>query len=178
LSGTKFSRIPSQCILTQIIFSVMKKLLVIPAILATVITTAITQSPQAAVAGGIGNNYIAPAVSFGGGNSVFKVDSKLGIADNVSLRPFVSFPSPGTAFGTSITYDWDLRQSQLPITPFLGVGVDFQTGNTNTSTTGFAQVGADFNVSDSIALLGSVAIPFNNNNNKATSVTLGAGLRF
>lgn len=156
----------------------MKKLLVIPAILATLVATAITQSPQSALAGGIGNNYIAPAVSIGGGTSVFKIDSKLGIADNVSLRPFVSFPSPGTAFGTSITYDWDLRQSATLITPFVGVGVDFQTGNSNTTTTGFAQVGADFNVNESIALLGSVAIPFNNNNNKATSVTLGAGLRF
>lgn len=156
----------------------MKKLLVIPAILATMVATAIMQAPKSALAGGIGNNYVAPAVSFGGGTSVFKIDSKLGIADNVSLRPFVSFPAPGADFGTSITYDWDLRQSATPITPFIGVGVDFQTGTTNTSTTGFAQVGADFNVSDSIALLGSVAIPFNNNNNKATSVTLGAGLRF
>jgi opacity protein-like surface antigen len=156
----------------------MKKLLFIPAILATLVVTAITQSPQAALAGGIGNNYVAPAVTFGGGTSAFKIDSKLGIADNVSLRPFVSFPAPGTDFGTSITYDWDLRQSATPITPFVGLGIDFQTGNANTTTTGFAQVGADFNVSDSIALLGSVAIPFNSNNNKATSVTLGAGLRF
>jgi opacity protein-like surface antigen len=156
----------------------MKKLLVIPTILSTLVVTAITQSPQAAQAGGIGNNYIAPAVSIGGGTSVFKIDSKLGIADNISLRPFVSFPSPGTAFGTSITYDWDLRQSPTLITPFIGVGVDFQTGNSNTTTTGFAQVGADFNVNESIALLGSVAIPFNNNNNKPTTVTLGAGLRF
>ena len=156
----------------------MKKLLVLPAILATLVATAITQAPNSALAGGIGNNYVAPAVSFGGGTSAFKIDSKLGIADNISLRPFVLFPAPGTEFGTSLTYDWDLRQSATPITPFIGVGVDFQTGNTNTSTTGFAQVGADFNVSDSIALLGSVAIPFNSNNNKATSVTLGAGLRF
>jgi hypothetical protein len=156
----------------------MNKFLLIPTILVTLITAAITQSPQAALAGGIGNNYIAPSVTFGGGSSVFGIDSKLGIADNISLRPFVKFPSGGTNFGTSVTYDWDLRQASLPITPFIGLGLGFQTGNSNTTTTGFAQVGADFNVSENIALLGSVAIPFNNNVGNTTNFTLGAGLRF
>ncbi|WP_295615292.1 hypothetical protein [Chamaesiphon sp. GL140_3_metabinner_50] len=156
----------------------MKKFLLIPAILATLITTAITQAPQAAVAGGIGNNYISPSVTFGGGTSVFGIDSKLGIADNISLRPFISFPSGATVFGTSVTYDFDLRQASLPITPFIGLGLDFATGNSNTSTSGFAQVGADFNVSKDIALLGSISIPLNNNANNVTSFTLGAGLRF
>lgn len=156
----------------------MKKLLLIPAILATFITTAITQAPQAAVAGGIGNNYIAPSVTFGGGSSVFGIDSKLGIADHISLRPFISFPSGATVFGTSVTYDWDLRQASIPITPFVGLGVDFATGNSNTTTSAFAQVGADLNVSESFALLGSIAIPLNNNAGNVTSFTLGAGLRF
>lgn len=154
----------------------MKKLFLLPAILMTLVATAVTQSPQAAVAGGIGNNYIAPSVTFGGGSSVFGIDSKFGIADNVSLRPYIAFPSGSTQFGSSITYDWDLRQASLPITPFVGLGLSFETGNSNNTTTGFAQVGADLNVSDSIALLGAVAIPFNNNS--STSVTLGAGLRF
>ncbi len=153
----------------------MKKLLFIPAIFVALVVTAITQSPQSALAGGIGNNYIAPSVSFGGGSSVFGIDGKIGVADNFSLRPFVTFPSGGTEYGTSVTYDWDLHQASLPITPFVGVGIDFQSSNSNTQTKGFAQVGADYNVSDSVALLGAVAIPFNGGN---TSVTLGAGLRF
>ncbi|WP_373543260.1 hypothetical protein [Chamaesiphon sp.] len=155
----------------------MKKLLLLPAILASLIAAAITQAPTAAMAGGIGNNYIAPAVGFGGGQTVFRVDSKLGIADYVSLRPFITFPSGGTEFGTSLTYDFDLRQASIPITPFIGLGVGFQTGGSNSRTTGFAQVGADLNVSESIALLGSVSIPFDSNN-RSTSVILGAGLRF
>ncbi len=154
----------------------MKKLSLLPAILMTLVATAVTQSPQAALAGGIGNDYIAPSVTFGGGSSVFGIDSKFGIADNVSLRPFVAFPSGRTEFGSSITYDWDLPQASLPITPFIGLGLGFETGNSNNTTTGFAQIGADLNVSDSVALLGSIAIPFNNNS--STSVTLGAGLRF
>ena len=155
----------------------MKKLLLLPAIVASLIAAAITQAPTAALAGGIGNNYIAPAFTFGGGQTVFGINSKLGIADNLSLRPYVTFPSGGTQFGTSVTYDFDLRQASLPITPFVGLGVGFQSGGANNNTNGFAQVGADFNVSDSVALLGSVAFPFSSNNGN-TSVTLGAGLRF
>ena len=154
----------------------MKKLLFLPAILASLIA-AITQSPTAAMAGGIGNNYVGPAVTFGDGQSVFGINSKLGIADNFSLRPYILFPAGGTQLGTSLTYDLDLRQSPTPITPFVGLGVGFQTGNSNTTTNGFAQVGADLNVNESFALLGSVAIPFNSNN-ASTSVTVGANLRF
>jgi opacity protein-like surface antigen len=155
----------------------MKKLLLLSAILTTWIAAAITQAPNPALAGGIGNNYVAPAVTFGGGQSVFGINSKLGVSDNISLRPYILFPSGGTQFGTSLTYDWDLRQSPLPITPFIGVGVGFQTGSGNTATNGFAQVGADFNINSSFALLGAVAIPFSSNNAN-TSVTLGAGFRF
>jgi opacity protein-like surface antigen len=153
----------------------VKKLLFIPAILFAVVIAAITQSQQSALAGGIGNNYIAPSVTLGGGSSVFGIDSKIGVADNFALRPFVKFPSGGTGYGASLTYDWDLRQSPASITPFLGLGFEFQTANNTTTSNGFAQVGADFNVSDNVALLGSVAIPFNN---RTTTVSLGAGLRF
>jgi hypothetical protein len=153
----------------------MKQLLFLPALLFTVIVSVLAQSAQSALAGGIGNNYIAPSVTFGGGSSVFGIDGKIGVADNIALRPFVSFPSGGTEYGTSLTYDWDLHQSALPITPFVGLGLDFQTANSKTTTNGFAQVGADFNVSDNVAFLGAVAIPFNGG---TTSVTLGAGLRF
>jgi opacity protein-like surface antigen len=153
----------------------MKKLLLIPTMLLAIIVAAIVPSNQSALAGGIGNNYIAPAVTFGGGTTVFGLDSKIGVADNFALRPFVTFPTGGTEYGASLTYDWDLRQSPTPITPFLGLGFEFQNAGGTTTSNGFAQVGADFNVSDNVALLGSVNIPFNNSN---TSVTLGAGLRF
>jgi hypothetical protein len=154
----------------------MKKLLSLVAL--TVATVAV--APSAAMAGGIGHNTIGPSVSFGGGQSVFGIDGKFGIADNFSIRPFVAFPTGGTSYGASLTYDWDLRQAAAPITPFLGLGVDVSNSNTagtNSVTTGFFQAGADFNVTDSFALLGSVAIPFSSQNTN-TSVTLGAGLRF
>lgn len=108
----------------------MYKFLTILSIFAT-ITAATIQSPNQALAGGIGNNYIAPSVTFGGGSTAFGVDSKIGIADHVSLRPYVIFPSGGTNFGSSLTYDWDLRESPTPITPFIGLGLDIETGGNN-----------------------------------------------
>jgi opacity protein-like surface antigen len=153
----------------------MKKLLFIPTLLLATVVAAIAPSTQSALAGGIGNNYIAPAVTFGGGSTVFGLDSKIGVADNFAIRPFVTFPSGGTEYGASLTYDWDLRQSQTSITPFVGLGFEFQNTNNTTTSNAFAQVGADLNVSDNIALLGTIGIPFNSGN---TSVTLGAGLRF
>jgi opacity protein-like surface antigen len=152
----------------------MKNLLLLPTILASLVAAAIVQAPTAALAGGIGNNYIAPSVTFSSGTA-FGVDGKFGIADNISLRPYVFFPSAGIQVGSSVTYDWDLRQASLPITPFIGLGALFQTGNESRSTV-YAQVGADLNISENIALLGAVAFPFSNN--FVTGVTLGAGLRF
>jgi hypothetical protein len=151
----------------------MKNTLTALTVLASVL--AVTQVP--AMAGGIGHNTIGPSVRLGNGNSIFSIDGKLGIADNLSLRPYVAFPSGGTNFGTSLTYDFDLRRT--PVTPFIGAGIDIGTANlpgSASSTTGFAQIGADFNVSRDFALLGSVNIPFSSSG--GTNVTLGAGLRF
>jgi opacity protein-like surface antigen len=152
----------------------MKKTLAALTILAGVL--AVAQAP--ALAGGIGHNTIGPSVRLGNGNTIFSIDGKFGVADNISLRPYVAFPSGGTNFGTSLTYDFDLRQSATPITPFIGAGVDIGTNNNGGAsvTTGFAQVGADFNINEQFALLGAVNIPFNSNS--STNVTLGAGLRF
>jgi hypothetical protein len=156
----------------------MKKLLLVPAILFSLVMTAITQAPQAALAGGIGNNNIGPSVTFGGGSSVFGIDAKIGVADHIAVRPFIAFPSAGSSYGASLTYDWDLRQSPVSITPFVGLGAEFQSVNQATETTGFAQVGADLDVNESLALLGSVNVPFSSNNGNTTSFTLGAALRF
>jgi hypothetical protein len=153
----------------------MKKLISLVALTATTLVAA----QSAALAGGIGNNTIGPSVTFGNGQSTFGIDGKFGVADNISIRPFVAFPTGGTSLGASLTYDFDLRQAANPITPFVGVGLDvgIPSGGGTSATTGFFQLGADFNVSKQFALLGSVNIPFSNQNGD-TSVTLGAGLRF
>jgi hypothetical protein len=144
----------------------------------TVLASVLAVSQVPALAGGLGHNTLGPSVRLGNGRSIFSIDGKFGISDNLSLRPYVAFPSGGTNFGTSLTYDFDIRRT--PITPFIGAGIDIGTANlpgSSSSTTGFAQIGADFNISRDFALLGSVNIPFNSNSN-STNVTLGAGLRF
>ncbi len=54
---------------------------------------------------------VGPSVEFGNGQIVFGIDSKFGISNNLSLRPFVYFPSGSTNFGTALTYDLILQNS-------------------------------------------------------------------
>jgi opacity protein-like surface antigen len=129
----------------------------------------------------MGQNSIGPSAAFGGGVTNFGIDSKFGLSDNFSLRPFVYFPSGGTNFGGAITYDFQpksRRGYESPITPFIGGSVDFfNSGGTNINT--FSLVGgADFALTDSLQLKAAVAVPLNTDSGQITTVTLGAGFRF
>jgi hypothetical protein len=124
---------------------------------------------------------IGPSLEFGNGQTVFGVDSKFGISDNLSLRPFVYFPNSGTKFGTALTYDLPLSNNAntLQLTPFVGGSVDFNTGNGNNNTTSFGLVGGvDLDLTDSLRLKGAITVPLNNGQDRDTTITVGAGLRF
>jgi hypothetical protein len=124
---------------------------------------------------------IGPSVEFSNGQTVFGIDSKFGIRDNLSLRPFIYFPNGGTNFGTALTYDFNLTNSAntLQLTPFVGGAVNFNTSNGNSNTTSFGLVGGvDLDLSDSLRLKGAVAVPLTNERDQTTTVTVGAGLRF
>jgi hypothetical protein len=123
---------------------------------------------------------IGPSLEFGNGQTVFGIDSKFGIRDNLSLRPFIYFPSGGTNFGTALTYDFNLRNNTntLQITPFVGGSVDFNTGNGNSITTVGLVGGADLDLTDSIRLKGAIIVPLSNDRGQTTTVTVGAGFRF
>jgi hypothetical protein len=128
---------------------------------------------------------IGPSLEFGNGQTVFGVDSKFGIGDNLSLRPFVYFPNSSTKFGTALTYDLPLSNNAntLQLTPFVGGSVDFNTGNGNgngnNNTTSFGLVGGvDLDLTDSLRLKGAVNVPLNNGQDRDTTFTVGAGLRF
>jgi hypothetical protein len=58
-----------------------------------------------------GQSSIGPSLEFGSGQSAIGIDSKFGISDNLSLRPFIYFPSGGNDFGTALTYDFNLRNN-------------------------------------------------------------------
>jgi hypothetical protein len=166
----------------------MKKLISTIALMAAAI--AVTQS--SALAGGRpGNSSIGPSVTFGNGQSVFGVNGKFGVADNVSIRPYVNFPNGGTNFGASLTYDWKFdpnqyyggrgyrhRHNQSSFAPFVGIGANVATASGQSNTNAFAQVGTDFNINDTVSVLGAVNIPISSQTNNSTNVTVGANLRF
>jgi hypothetical protein len=155
----------------------MKKYLIALALLCSSIATFGMSKPASAQ---LSQSLIGPSLEFGNGQTVFGVDSKFGISDNLSLRPFVYFPNNGTKFGTALTYDLPLTNNAntLQLTPFVGGSVDFNTGNGN-STTSFGLVGGvDLDLTDSLRLKGAVNVPLNNGQDRDTTFTVGAGFRF
>ncbi len=127
----------------------------------------------------LGQSYIGPSISIGGGSTVFGIDSKFGVSDNLSIRPFITFPSGGTTFGGALTYDFDISRgrSRVQITPFVGGGVEVATSGSFSETQAYFTGGADFDVTDAVALKASIEVPLSSNNS-TTSVTLGAGFKF
>jgi hypothetical protein len=123
---------------------------------------------------------IGPSVLFGNGQTAIGVDSKFSVSDNISLRPFIYFPSNGTDFGTALTYDIPLRnnESTLLITPFVGGSVDYNSSNGNNVTTVSLVGGADLDLSDSLRLKGSVIVPLSTDRGQGTGISVGAGFRF
>ncbi len=125
-------------------------------------------------------NTVGPALSIGGGTTSIGIDGRFGVSDNLSIRPFVFFPSGGTVFGASLTYDFDTsRNSRLAITPFVGGGVAVGTANNGggSETITYFTGGADFGVTESVDLRAALDVPLSSNNS-STSVRLGAGFKF
>lgn len=129
-------------------------------------------------------NYIGPAITFGNGQSIFGVEGRLNLTENIAVRPSYSFANLSgagvTVFGGSATYEFNLDDS--PITPFVGLGMNFYTVNvgaqTGSSSTGFAQVGMDLSVDRNIAVTSDIKVPFDGNSVLGTVVSVGAGYRF
>ncbi len=156
----------------------MKKHIIALAFMCSSIATFGMSKPVSAQ---LSQSSIGPSVEFGNGETVFGVDSKFGIGDNLSLRPFVYFPNSGTKLGTALTYDLPLTNNAntLQLTPFVGGSIDFNTGNGNDNTTSFGLVGGvDLDLTDSLRLKGAINIPLNNGQDRDTTLTVGAGLRF
>jgi hypothetical protein len=144
------------------------------AVLICASATAIGSTPAMA---GMGQNVIGPSIAIGNGNTNIGIDSKFGISDNISLRPAIYFGSGSTVIGSSLTYDFDLKNaSASKFTPFLGGAVFISTGSGSTTVAGLVG-GADFDISDSLQLKGAVNVPITSNGAN-TFVTLGAGFKF
>jgi hypothetical protein len=146
---------------------------IISSLLCAIATVAMSMPASAQV----GQSSIGPSILFGNGQTAIGIDSKFGVSENLSLRPFLYFPSNGTNFGTALTYDLPLRNtdSTLLITPFVGGSLDINTGAG--SFTALSLVGgADFDLSDNLRLKASLSVPLNNG--RSTGLAVGAGFRF
>jgi hypothetical protein len=156
----------------------MKKNIVALVMLCSSVIALGMNAPARAELGAKGTSSVGPAIFIGGGDTVFGVDAKFGVSENLSLRPFVAFPSGGTVFGTSLTYDFEVsRGSKVQITPFVGGGVAVGTGGGRSVTQAYFTGGADFGVTDSIDLRAALDVPLSSNNS-STNVRLGAGFKF
>jgi hypothetical protein len=123
-------------------------------------------------------SQIAPSFSFGGNATVFGLESRFPVTQNLSLRPSIRFPSGGVVVGTSVTYDFD-TYGDYRLEPYVGAGLNIYTGDNNNNganVTGYAIGGADYVLSDRFALKGSLTIPFKSE--YSTDITLGLGYKF
>ncbi len=127
----------------------------------------------------LGKNTIGPSISLGGGATI-GIDSRFGISENISLRPFIYFGNGGTDFGTALTYDINLRDanSSNKFSPFIGGAVDIATGNSNSVTTASLVAGTEYELTDSIQLKAAINVPLTSSQGQSTDVTIGAGFRF
>jgi hypothetical protein len=129
----------------------------------------------------MGKNSIGPSLQFGSGSTTFGIDSKFGVSDSLSIRPFVYFPNGGTLFGSGLTYDFNLANSNnsVQITPYLGGAVEVASANNGggSATTVAFVGGADFDVTDSVQVKGGLFVPLSNNG-RSTTFNIGAGFRF
>ena len=124
-----------------------------------------------------GQNNVGPSVLFGNGQTSIGIDSKLGVYDNISIRPSIYFPNNTTTFGAAVTYDAPgVLDSERRLTPYAGVGVRFNSGSSSNNTIAYITAGADYSIDPSYVLKANVNFPISSND--STTVALGAGLRF
>jgi outer membrane protein W len=129
-------------------------------------------------------NYVGLGITSISGSTGFGLVSKINIADNISARPFLSvLGSYGDTSlylaGASVTYDFSLSNAEL--TPYAGLGYGFvgitngvQSANLGSST--YGELGADYNVAESITINGNYKYFFSSGGGNALG--LGASYRF
>ena len=112
-------------------------------------------------------NYAGLSLSSVESRTAFGINSRFGVAENISVRPYIQVISEsaggGTVttslYGVSATYDFKMPKSEL--TPYVGIGLQSASASvsgggssaTFTGETGaYFEGGVDYAVSDSIVL--------------------------
>lgn len=134
-------------------------------------------SASSSSAGEDKQNYIAPSVGFVDGGNLYGITAKLGVAENISVRPFIQFNSSSTssltAYGASITQSFTIPRSGL--IPYAGGGImgSSSTGNSSGTALGiYGEFGVDYNASESLSLNVNYKTPYYGGFN------IGVGYRF
>jgi Outer membrane protein beta-barrel domain len=84
------------------------------------------------------------------------VSAKLGVADNFAVRPFIQFNNSNTssltAYGLSVTYNFNIPRSGL--IPYAGIGYlgGSSTGQSSINAGIYGEFGADYHASEQVSL--------------------------
>ncbi len=125
-------------------------------------------------------NYVGVGVGVGelGGNSSvgLAVNSKLRVADQVSVRPNVisdlNFGENGnTQLTLPVTYDFNSPVANGRLLPFAGAGVSYSTGREQVGP--MVTAGADYRINDRLTANGAVNVNFYRNTDVNGVVGLG-----
>ena len=149
------------------IFAATSSILTAALILLSVSTASASEDKQ---------NYIAPSVGFFNGTTIYGVNMKFGLGENVALRPFIQYANSGkgsvTLYVGSITYNFKIPSSGL--IPYLGVGAGaVATTGTSTGSGGvYFEGGVDYNASDNFV------INANYKTSASSWINIGGGYRF
>ena len=133
-------------------------------------------SVSTASAGEDKQNYVAPSIGFFDGNTLYGINAKFGITENVALRPFIQYKNSGTGSvtlsGASITYGVKIPSSGL--SPYAGFGAAGAaiTGTASANGGLYFEGGIDYNASDNFV------INANYKSASSTWINIGAGYRF
>jgi hypothetical protein len=119
------------------------------------------------------HNYVGPAVSFGSNTTAVGATSRFGIAETLSVRPFLAIGNGSSIFGGSVTYDFNLDTGEGQsngFTPYAGAGI---IGSSGLGSSGvYLEIGADYNASETIVLNA------NHRFNSGGFTSVGVGLKF
>jgi hypothetical protein len=149
----------------------------------SIVLAGVISSSENATAQDAKKNNIGPSIGFANGVTFFGVNSKFGVSDNVSVRPYVQFGSVAgvslTNYGATATYDFSIPKTDFA--PYAGIGFGGLTGSaggSSGSTSGLiVELGSDYNASDSFVLNANYRILTNGNGN-GSIFNIGGGLKF
>jgi Outer membrane protein beta-barrel domain len=141
-----------------------------------------TQLPSQA--GEVKKSYVGVGVTSISNVTGFGIVSRIGVSDNISIRPFISIlgSSGDTSLylaGASATYDFSLSNSDF--TPYAGlgygvVGITNGIANANLASSIYGELGADYNAAESVSINGTYKYFFSGGG--GNSLGLGVGYRF